>query len=316
MNDFSVSPAFSPEAGVFIQDLYGGMPPPPRDVVTTLIHALTSQTHQLHIWSVSVLEPWAMEWHLTLLTPLRALEKNGPVLLSPDGCWPHVVNSQAMSVVLEQDVGLAFFDRLHFAHDRPDGQRRGALFLKPGGSWGAISAWAWGLKTSVQALRQMPKLEVSKIGVIGHSRGGKAALLAGAIDPGIALTITHNSGCAGAASFQVRDDSVETLDSMQHQFPHWLNPACEQASVREALEGADNAALLKCFTGRHLCVMQAEDDLWANPSGTRHAVERLRAHWKLLGRSDHLTYFIRTGGHSMTGLDWSRAAQTLAQIQT
>jgi len=103
---------------------------------------------------------------------------------------------------------------------------------------------------------------------------------------------------------------------MQHQFPHWLNPACEQASVREALEGADNAALLKCFTGRHLCVMQAEDDLWANPSGTRHAVERLRAHWKPLGLSDHLTYFSRTGGHSMTGLDWSRAAQTLAQIQT
>ena len=316
MNDFSLSAAGSSNVGGYIQDLYGGMPAPPHEVVTTEVHALTTPTHRLQIYSVRVSAPWTLEWHLTLLTPLSALAKNGPVLLSPDGCWPHVVSTEAMSAVLEQGVGLAYFDRLYLAHDRPDGRRTGALKPKPGDAWGAISAWAWGLKTSVQALRQLSEFEFSKIGVMGHSRGGKAALLAGALDPDIALTITHNSGCAGAASFQVRDDSAETLDSMQHHFPHWLSLECKQASVRKDLEGRDNAALLECFTGRHLCVMQAEDDLWANPSGTRHAVERLRAHWQTLGLSDHLTHFIRTGGHRMTGMDWSRAAQTLAKIHS
>lgn len=315
MNDFSLSAAVSPEAGAYIQGLYGGMPPPAREVVVTLVHALTSHSQRLQIWSVRVSEPWALQWHLTLLTPLTTLENNGPVLLSPDGCWPHVVSTEAMSAVLEQGVGLAYFDRLYLAHDRPDGQRAGALYPEPGSSWGAISAWAWGLQTNVKALRQIQGLGGSVVGVVGHSRGGKAALLAGAVDTDMALTITHNSGCAGAASFQVRTDSAETLASMQKHFPHWLHPECDKASVREALEATDNTALLNCFQGRHLCVMQAEDDLWANPSGTRHAVERLRTHWATWGLSDRLTHFTRTGGHSMTALDWSRAAQTLAQMQ-
>jgi len=315
MHDFSVTTAISEEANLFIQALYGGMPPPPQRVMTTLVHALTTASHRLQIWQVRVSEPHGMHWHLTLHTPLSASHIQTPVLLSPDGCWPHVVNTQAMDAVLAQGVALAHFDRLNMAHDHPEGLRQGALHDHwPQAPWGAISAWAWGLQANVQALLQIQGLSGTQIGVIGHSRGGKAALLAGALEPKIALTVSHNSGCAGAASFKVRDAGAETLDGLQARFGHWLGLGCSQAEVRAQLEKTDNQALFKCLTGRHLCVLQADGDVWANPQGTRHAVARLQSHWDALGLGAQLHHFTRDGGHAMTALDWSRAAQTLVQI--
>lgn len=315
MNDFSLSPHVSREARHYIEALYGGMPQAPGKVLITLAHALTTLTHHVQIWAVSVREPLVLQWHLTLHWPLGARSAPCPVLLCPDAAWSHVVTPEAIAAVTACGVGLASFDRLIMAHDPPDGQRRGAMPARwPDASWGAISAWAWGLQANVHALTHMAEVMTSHIGVIGHSRGGKAALLAGAIEPQIRLTVSHNSGCAGAASFQVSNENAETLADLQAQFPHWLNPACHQGPVREAVTAIDNLPLLQCLTGRHLCVLQAEDDLWANPLGTLHAVERLRALWEPLELASHLTHQTRSGGHRMTALDWARAAQTLAQI--
>jgi hypothetical protein len=315
MNEFLMAPQVSVEAKQFIHALYGGMPPAPVEVEITLIQALTTATHQVQIWAVCVNDPIHLQWHLTLHLPLETRAEPSAVLLSPDGCWSHVVNSDAITAVTACGVGLASFDRLHMAYDPPDGQRRGPLPARwPNAPWGAISAWAWGVQANVLALTQMAEVMTSHIGVVGHSRGGKAVLLAGAIEPQIRLTVSHNSGCAGAASFQVSAEHAETLNDLHERFPHWLNSACNQEQVCKAVSDMDNVLLLSCLTGRHLCVLQAEDDLWAHPRGTLHAVERLRAHWMAMGLGANLTHFTRTGGHHMTPLDWTRAAQTLAQI--
>ena len=316
MNDLSLPTALSSEALRFIRGLFGGLPHPAEAVRTQAVHSLCTPNHRLQIWVLRTEKPYALAWHLTLLMPLASGQRDVPVLLSPDGCWPHVVSSEAGQAVGAEDVALAHFDRLYFAHDRDDGLRQGALYdQQHDAPWGAISAWAWALKTTVQGLISIPGLNAEKIGVIGHSRGGKAALLAGAITPQVALTVAHNSGCAGAASFQAIGNEAETLAAMQARFPHWLSDECKQADVRTDLAALDNTALLHSFTGRHLCVMQADDDLWANPEGTRYAVDRLRADWHELGLANRLHHMARSGGHSITALDWGRAAQTLSQIQ-
>ena len=315
MNDFARSPGVCDEARAYIQALYGDMPPAPQGVVTTLVHTLTSPTHRLEIWQVDLMEPLEMTWHLTLHQPLTSGDRGVAVLLSPDGCWPHVVNAAAMAAVTAQGVCLAHFDRLLFAHDRPDAQPGGTVHARwPKRPFSALSAWAWGLLANAQALRQIQSDKAFKLGIMGHSRGGKAALLAGALAPDVALAVAHNTGCAGAASFQFNDGHSETLTALQAQFPHWLSPGCKRSPVRAQIEALDNRALLECLTGRHLCVMQADDDLWANPQGTRHAVARLQSHWDALGLGAKLHHFTRDGGHALTALDWSRAAQTLAQI--
>ena len=46
-----------------------------------------------------------------------------------------------------------------------------------------IAIWAWGLSAIRSYLATLPEFSQSQIGLLGHSRRGKAALLATALDP-------------------------------------------------------------------------------------------------------------------------------------
>jgi len=315
MNDLDTLPSLSGAAVTYVHTLFGGMPPPCTPLKTTLVHELNQTKRRMRVYRVGTQAPHSLAWHLTLYLPLSRPRDGCPLLLSPDGCWTHVITPDAIDAVLGQGIALAFFDRLNLAHDRPDGMRSGAIYsIWPDAPWGAVSAWAWGLRQTLRALQKMVEINALHISVIGHSRGGKAALLAGATDPAIALTVTHNSGCAGAASFQVKGPGAETLPELHAAFPHWLGAACHDRTAWERIEALDNTALLQSLHGRHLCVMQADDDLWANPQGTHHAVTRLRKDWTDQGCGGHLTHLTRNGGHAMSADDWGRAAHILAAI--
>ncbi len=59
---------------------------------------------------------------------------------------------------------------------------------KPGPhDWATVAAWAWGLHRAVDYLCENPEIDKAKIAVVGHSRMGKAAIVAAAFDERIAL---------------------------------------------------------------------------------------------------------------------------------
>jgi dienelactone hydrolase len=306
-------------ADVLIERLYGGLVPAPAPARARLLHRHRPQT-----WPGWLLESWRVEagtpawagWTLQLLRPEAGAA--APVLLSGDACWGHP-DDAVKALAVAAGVALAGFNRVELAHDAPDATRAGPVFERhPGARFGALSAWAWAFSRSVDALLGAPGVDPGRIAVVGHSRGGKAALLAGATDTRIALTVAHNSGAGGAASSRVRGPGAESLGALAAGFPHWLATDVAQALQAGVLEGLDQHLLLGRIAPRRLLLIQARGDAWANPEGVRAVAQHARATWRRTGAAGGFALRWREGGHPMGSQDWAlaiEAARALPSVE-
>ena len=83
---------------------------------------------------------------------------------------------------------------------------------------GAYSEWAWGLSRLLDGLEILgeakTKIDMKHIGVTGCSYAGKMALMCGAFDERVALTIAQEPGGGGAAAWRVSKTlgEVESLE--------------------------------------------------------------------------------------------------------
>jgi hypothetical protein len=80
--------------------------------------------------------------------------------------------------------------------------------------WGALRAWGWGVGQLIDCFAAHPEFHVdaTKVGIAGVSRFGKAALVAQAFDPRIAVALVASSGEGGAKLHRhVFGERVENL---------------------------------------------------------------------------------------------------------
>jgi hypothetical protein len=87
--------------------------------------------------------------------------------------------------------------------------------------WGVLRAWAWGDSKLLDYLETDPDVDSKKVGVMGHSRGGKAALVAEVDDPRFAIGFISSSGAGGADLY--RRNYGETMGNITgtSEF-HWF----------------------------------------------------------------------------------------------
>jgi hypothetical protein len=64
--------------------------------------------------------------------------------------------------------------------------------------WGALRAWAWGASRAMDYFETDPAVDAKHIGIEGHSRYGKATIVAMAYDPRVAIAFVSSSGEGGA----------------------------------------------------------------------------------------------------------------------
>jgi hypothetical protein len=65
-------------------------------------------------------------------------------------------------------------------------------------NWGALRAWAWGASRALDYFETDKAVDAKHVGIEGHSRYGKAALVTLAYDPRFAIAYVSSSGEAGA----------------------------------------------------------------------------------------------------------------------
>lgn len=86
---------------------------------------------------------------------------------------------------------------------------------------GALMAWAWSVSRVIDVLTDSPiRIDPKRIAVSGCSRNGKGALVAGAFDERVALTLPIESGSGGDACWRTSrymlvNESISTQDSSE-----------------------------------------------------------------------------------------------------
>ena len=227
----------------------------------------------------------------------------------------------ALDVALAEGIGVATVHQSDLAPDDPDRFAEDSAHLRltlpaeanAETTWGAIGAWAWGLQRVSRALREGLAEEVGEVVVFGHSRRGKAALWAAARDEAIAGAWAHQSGTAGAAL--TRGSSGEPIQSLTHNFPHWLGGLFPLFAGEEARLPVDQHLLLAMSAPRPLLLTDGEGDFWANPDGAREAAALASPVWALLGAEGAAPRWeSRPGGHDVRPEDWVIAAAFVGEF--
>lgn len=129
---------------------------------------------------------------------LAALAKRFPNLQPPTGqpTW--------QQQVLARGWGYAVYIPTSVQADNGAGLSRGIIGLCNRGQprklddWGALRAWAWGASRALDYFETDKSVDAGHVGLEGHSRYGKAALIAMAYDPRFAIVYVSSSGEGGA----------------------------------------------------------------------------------------------------------------------
>ncbi len=189
---------------------------------------------------------------------------------------------------------------------------------------GSIDSWAWGLSRIVDYVKNDSVFDATKTIVIGHSRLGKSALWAGALDKRFSMVISNNSGCGGAAISRRRFG--ETIKRINTSFPHWFCKNYKKYNDKEENCVVDQHFLLSMIAPRPIYIASASKDLWADPRGEFLSLSAAEPVYKLYGYNwnnegkekikkmpqpdepilGRMSYHLRSGKHDITPYDWAR----------
>lgn len=231
-----------------------------------------------------------------------------PAIVDGDLCFMYSFDKEFISTVTDNNIILVLFDRTELANDvRGEGLRKGALYeVYPEYTFGALGAWAWGYSRCVDALEMLGLADMSCIAFSGHSRGGKTAALAGALDER-AVIVNPNATCAGSCGcYRIHMKAItedgeekrsETLADLYEKFDFWLNEELGEYADRENELPFDCHYIKALIAPRVLFVSEAASDIWANPIGVWQTNQAAKEVYKLLGAEENLYWYYRTGYH-------------------
>ncbi len=252
-----------------------------------------------------------------LLIHNRSKDMMDPTRVKKSEFWP-------AEMLIDSGYAIAAFHYNDLAPDHKDSFVHGVLQLYPEqltaeNGMRAVGAWAWGASRVMDYFEKDPDIDAKRVGVVGHSRGGKASLWAAAQDQRFAICVSNCSGNTGAAL--ARRQYGERIARINTSFPHWFTTNYKKFNDKEDQLPVDQHMLIALVAPRPVYVTNASQDLWADPTGTFLALKNAEKVYALYGVKSNLpanppginqpviqspiAYHNREGDHNMMAYDWS-----------
>jgi hypothetical protein len=142
--------------------------------------------------------------------------------------------------------------------------------------WGTLAAWSWGVSRLVDYLETEPRIDARKIGLVGHSRYGKATIVAMAYEPRLAIAYPSEAGALGTSL--VRRHWGQDLENcswdreyhwMAGNFFKYMGPLKPGTYLPRKVENlrVDADALLAVCAPRPVFINGGNHDSWSDPWG-------------------------------------------------
>lgn len=184
---------------------------------------------------------------------------------------------------------------------------------------GKIGLWAWAACAVMDYAQTLPELDHSRISVVGHSRLGKTALLAGALDERFYCAFSNDSGCCGAAIS--RDKGGENIRIITKRFPFWFKKDFIKYADNEDSLPFDQHYLVAANIPHRVYVASALGDTWACPENEYLSCVAATEYYKKHGgvgfihpdrlpavgdcfHEGDIAYHMRAGTHYFSREDW------------
>lgn len=242
-----------------------------------------------------------VDLQLILVTPAGAA---GPVpvimelgFVFPPGFGPQQPPSNEPSwqeQVLARGWGYAIFYPVSVQADYGAGLTQGIIGLMNKGQprkpddWGALRAWAWGASCAMDYFMTDPLVDAQRVGITGHSRYGKAALIAMAYDRRIAIGYISSSGAGGAKLF--RRNAGEIVENLAGSGEyHWMAGNFIKYAGPLTWDDlpVDSHELIALCAPRPVFISSGEKgDSWVDARGMFMAAVAAGPVYRLLGKKD------------------------------
>jgi len=282
---------------------YGRMPPPPGNVTAEVTSSGKTRRHVK-----------------LSMGPGKKLKMGVRISLPPGkGPFPVIVKPKHYSggngpESARRGYIVAQYDNCALDPDKRDtvGIAQAAY---PDYDWGTIAVWAWGGMRVIDYLVTLDEVDKKKIVVTGHSRGGKTALLTGAYDERVALTVPNGAGGGGLQCWRFPIWPADPRGRKRHEsvaafFPkgyyHWFHPRMGGFVKKEKRLPFDQHFLLALVAPRALCSTEAMDDGCATPICAQRSYQGARMVYDWLGAGGKIGLHVRPqGGHKQGPEDWA-----------
>jgi hypothetical protein len=269
-------------------------------------------------WSVGAVQSGALDGTATLKTITGTMDNSaypeaspvinialylpshatGPVPVMAVASWgtstwsfgPPPKGKTAIQQVIDHGWGYALIDTYSVQADNGAGLKDGVIGLTSRGAprkpddWGVLAAWSWGLSRSLDYFATDKDVDPKRLGIEGHSRWGKEALLAAALDDRWAIVFSSCSGECGAKLH--RHDVGESVDNVCSSGEyHWMAGNFLKYAGHWDQLPVDQHELIALVAPRPVFITGGTEDLWSDPAGEFKACVAAGPVYDLLGKS-------------------------------